>query len=100
VAMTPRPHGFDFSVFDFIWEEIKSILESPLKSCGYAPYIMHMIERVSGRTFGYDKEHQPLRIKSDLKTPMEEIRATTPRASPPRATRRRGQQGDKSPSPI
>jgi hypothetical protein len=35
VAMALRPHGFDlFLVFDFIWEEIKSISESPLKSSG------------------------------------------------------------------
>jgi hypothetical protein len=45
VAMTPRPHRFEFSMFDFIWGEIKAISESSLKSCGYAPYIMHMIER-------------------------------------------------------
>jgi hypothetical protein len=63
VAMAPRSHGFDFSVFDFLWEEIKAISENPLKSCGYAPYIMHMIEKVSGHTFGCDKEHQPLKIK-------------------------------------
>jgi hypothetical protein len=99
VAMA-RPHGFDFSVFDFIWEEIKVISESPLKSCGYAPYIMHMIERVSGRTFGCDKEHQPLRIKNDLRAPVEERRAATPRSSPPRVSRGRGWQGDKSLSPI
>jgi hypothetical protein len=48
VAMAPRPHGFEFSVFHFIWGEIKAISESPLKNCGYAPYIMHMIERVMG----------------------------------------------------
>jgi hypothetical protein len=47
VAMAPRPHGFNFSMFDFIWEEIKAISESPLKSCEYAPYIMHMIESVT-----------------------------------------------------
>jgi hypothetical protein len=47
----------------FIWEEIKAILESPLKSCRYAPYIIHMIERVTDRTFGYDKEYHPLWIK-------------------------------------
>jgi rRNA pseudouridine-1189 N-methylase Emg1 (Nep1/Mra1 family) len=51
VAMGPRPHGFDFSVFDFIWEEIMAISESPLKSCGCASYIMHKIERVIGWTF-------------------------------------------------
>jgi hypothetical protein len=55
VAMAPRPHGFEFSMFDFTWGEINATSESPLKSCGYAPYIMHMIERVTGRTFRYDK---------------------------------------------
>jgi hypothetical protein len=44
VVMAPRLHGFDFCVFDFIWEEIKTISKNPLKSCGYAPYIMHIIE--------------------------------------------------------
>jgi hypothetical protein len=37
------PNGLKFSVFDFIWEEIKAISDSPLKSCGYAPFIMHLI---------------------------------------------------------
>jgi hypothetical protein len=87
-------------LFDFIWEEIKAISESPLKSCGYAPYIVHMIERVIGWTFGYDKEHHPLRIKNDLRALVEERRAAAPRSSPPRATRGRGLQGDKPPSPI
>jgi hypothetical protein len=92
VATAPHPHGFKFSVFDFIWVgEIKAISESPLKSCGYAPYIMHIIERVMGQTFGYDKEHHPLWIKNDL---------SSHRCSPPRAARGRGQPRDKSPSPI
>jgi hypothetical protein len=65
-------------------------LENPLKSCGYAPYIMHMIKRVMGRTFGYDKEHHPLRIKNDLRAHVEERTATTPCSSPPRAARGRG----------
>jgi hypothetical protein len=98
--MAHCPHGFEFSVFDFIWREIKTISESPLKSYGYAHYIMHMIERVMGRTFGYDKEHHPLWIKNDLRAPVEERRAVAPRSSPPRAARGRGWQGDKPPSPI
>jgi hypothetical protein len=61
---------------------------------------MHMIERLSGRTFRYDKEHYPLWIKNDLRAPVEDRRVATPRASPPRADRGRGQQGDKPPSPI
>jgi hypothetical protein len=43
-AMVNNSNGFKFCVFDFIWEEIKAISEIPLKSYGYAPYIMHMIE--------------------------------------------------------
>jgi hypothetical protein len=71
----PHRHGFDFSVFDFIWKEIKAISENPLKNCGYAPYIMHMFERVTGRTFEHDKEHHPLRIKNDLRAHVEDRRA-------------------------
>jgi hypothetical protein len=91
-AMTPNANGFEFSVFDFIWEEIKAISENPLKSCGYAPYIIHMIERVTARTFFCEKEHHPLRIKNDLRAPMEVKRAAALRSSPPRAARGRGQQ--------
>jgi hypothetical protein len=98
--MAPHPQGFEFYIFDFIWGEIKAISESPLKSCGYAPYIMLMIERVMGQTFGYDKEHHLLWIKNDLRAPVEERRAAAPHSSPPRAARGRGQQGDKPPSPI
>jgi hypothetical protein len=91
VAMAPRPHEFEFSMFDFIWGEIKVISKIPLKSCEYAPYVMHMIERVMGRTFGYDMEHHHLWIKNDLRAPVEEKRVAAPRSSPPRAARGRGQ---------
>lgn len=40
--------------------------ERPLKGCGFAPYIMHMIEHVTGHTFEYDKPHKALRIVADL----------------------------------
>jgi hypothetical protein len=76
VDMAPRPHRFDFCVFDFIWEEIKAISKSPLKNCGYAPYIIHMIERVTAHTFGCDKEHHEILHHLELL------------------------EGDKSPSPI
>jgi hypothetical protein len=100
-SMAPNTNGFEFSVFDFIREEIKAISKNHLKSCGYAPYIMHMIERVTGHTFDYDKEHHPLRIKNDLMAPMEDRRAAAPRgSSPPSVARGRRQQSDKPPSPI
>jgi hypothetical protein len=31
-AMAPNANEFEFSVFNFIWEEIKAISENPLKS--------------------------------------------------------------------
>jgi hypothetical protein len=75
-------------------------MENPLKSCGYAFYLMHMIKRVTARTFFYEKEHHPLWIKNDLRAPMEESRPAAPHSSPPRASRGRGQPRDKPPSPI
>jgi hypothetical protein len=99
-AMASNANAFEFSIFDFIWEEIKAITENTLKSCGYAPYLIHMIERVTGRLFFCEKEHHPLRIENDLRAPVEDRRAAAPRSSPPRAARGRGQQGDKPPSPI
>jgi hypothetical protein len=80
--------------------EIKTISESPLKTCEYAPYNMHMIERVTSRTFGYDKKHHLLWNKNDLRAPVEERRAATHCSAPPKAARGRGQQGDKHPFPI
>jgi hypothetical protein len=59
-----------------------------------------MIERVTGRTFGYGKEHHPLRIKNDLRAPVEERRVAAPRSSPPRGARGRGKTRDKPSSPI
>jgi hypothetical protein len=78
VAMAPNANGFVFSIFDFIWEEIKAISENPLKSCGYALYLMHRIERVIAHTFFCEKEHHPLRIKNDLRAPVEDRRAAAP----------------------
>lgn len=41
------PDAQEFSVFDFIWCEIKSVSESPLKGYGFATYIMYLIEQVT-----------------------------------------------------
>jgi hypothetical protein len=61
---------------------------------------MHMIERVTAHTFLCEKKHHLLRIKNDLRAPVEDTRAVVPHSSPPRDTRGRGQQRDKHPSPI
>jgi hypothetical protein len=57
---------------------------------------------VTDTTFLCEKEHHPLRIKNDLKAPVEDRRVAAghPVSLPPRAARRSGQQGDKPPSPI
>jgi hypothetical protein len=88
------------SFFYFILDEIKAISENLLKTCGYVPYLMHMIERVIARTFLCEKKHHPLRIKNDLRASVEDTRSVAPHSSPPRATRERGQQRDKPSSPI
>jgi hypothetical protein len=85
-AMAPNANGFEYSVFDFIWEEIKAILENPL---------MHMIERVAAQIFFCEKEHHHLRIKNDLRPLVEESTTVAPHSSPPRDARGRGQPRDK-----
>jgi hypothetical protein len=94
-VMAPNANGFEFSVFDFIWKEIKAISKNSLKSCGYAPYLMHMIERVTAQTFFCEKEHHLLWIKNDLRASVEDLRAAVLHSSPPRAARGRGQPRDK-----
>jgi hypothetical protein len=39
------------SVMDFMWEEIKVISMNPQKTCGFASYLMFIIEDVTGRSF-------------------------------------------------
>jgi hypothetical protein len=50
-----------FSVIDYIWEEIKGISLNPQKNCGFAPYLMLIIEDVTNRSFSKDGFHMPLR---------------------------------------
>jgi hypothetical protein len=99
-TMAPNANEFEFSIFDFIWEEINAISENPLKSCGYAPYLMYMIERVIAQIFFCEKEHHPLQIKNDLRAPVDDSRAAAPHSPPPRDARGRGQPRDKPLSPI
>jgi hypothetical protein len=99
-AMAPNTNGFEFSIFDFIWKEIKVISKNSLKSCGYTSYLMHMIEMVTTQIFFCEKVHHLLRIKNDLRALVEESRAAVPYSSPPRVARGRGQPRDKPPSPI
>ena len=60
-ALTPSEP--EFSVFDYIWEEIKSISETPQKYCGYGAYLMYMINHKTNKRFEYDYVHTPIDIK-------------------------------------
>jgi hypothetical protein len=46
-----RSGALEFSVGDFIWQEIKHLSEDPKKICSYNPYIMFMIEKVAKTEF-------------------------------------------------
>jgi hypothetical protein len=75
-----RDGASSFSVIDFIWEEIKGISMNPQKTCGFAPYLMFMIEYVTNRSFPKDEFHMPIRpIPS--KEPIVPLAQVT---SPPR----------------
>ena len=50
-----------FSVGDFIWQEIKNLSENPQKICSYNPYIMFMIRKRTGTSSPRDVSHNPLR---------------------------------------
>jgi hypothetical protein len=51
----------EFSVGDFIWQEIKHLSDDPKKICSYSPYIMYMIEKVAKTEFPKNVTHKPLK---------------------------------------
>jgi len=61
LALTPSEP--EFSVFDYIWEEIKSISETPQKCCGFGAYLMFMIDQKTHKRCDYI--HPPVDIKKD-----------------------------------
>jgi hypothetical protein len=72
-----------FSVMDFVWEEIKGTSMNPQKTCGFAPYIMFMIEDVTNRTFQKDGFHMRIRptpSKKPIVPPAQVF--SPPRADP------------------
>jgi hypothetical protein len=56
-----RDGSLPLSVLDFVWEEIKSISMNPQKTCGFAPYLMFIIEDVTGRSFAKEGKHTSFR---------------------------------------
>lgn len=55
-----------FSVSRYIWNKIHDASEDLVKSLPYAPYIMHIIEQVSGIRFPTNTRHQLLKITNKV----------------------------------
>jgi hypothetical protein len=70
-----------FSMIDYIWEEINGISLNPQKNCGFAPYLMFIIEDVTGRSFSKEGIHMPFRPNPTKKPLIPPARVS----SPPRA---------------
>ena len=62
-----------FSISRYIWKKIHDATEDPVKHLPYAPYIMHVIEQVSGIRFPIDSQHNLLKIsnKTSVSTARE-----------------------------
>jgi hypothetical protein len=63
-----RDGASPLSVMDFVWEEIKDISLNPQKICGFAPFLMFIIEDVT-RSFPKDGKHMPF-SPSPTKKPL------------------------------
>ena len=51
-----------FSINRYIWNKIHDASEDPMRHLPYAPYLMHVIEQVSGIRFPTDSSHKVLKI--------------------------------------
>ena len=58
------PGGRPFNVFNYIWNELRRVMDDSRKHLPYAPYIMYMIERITKITFPKDVKHEALHIRS------------------------------------
>jgi hypothetical protein len=77
-----------FNVFEYIMGEIWNIATNLLRSCGFAPYIQHMIKVVTMEKFYKDSKHEPLHptVPKDPRT----HRASSLAPVAPRTTRSDG----------
>jgi hypothetical protein len=68
---------------DFVWEEIKGISLNPQKICGLAPYLMFIIEDVTGKTFPKEGKHMPFKPNPTKKPLIPPAQVSSlPRADP------------------
>jgi hypothetical protein len=75
------PNQNEFSVFDFIWEEIIIYLVSPKMGYHYASYIFAVIKEVTGVEILTDKGHQVYKPKKGHLEHLHKIGSHAPRHS-------------------
>jgi hypothetical protein len=68
LMVASRSGAPEFSVGDFIWQEIKHLSEDPKKICSYSPYIMYMIEKVAKTEFLKNVTHKSLKLNLSKNT--------------------------------
>jgi hypothetical protein len=76
-----------FDEFDYIMDEIWNIAINPLRSCGFAPYIMCMMKVVAHERFYKDVEHEPLCPTVPKDPRSHHTSSTPPTVAPTRTTR-------------
>jgi hypothetical protein len=84
-----------FDVFDYIIDEIWNIAINPQRSCGFALYIMCVIETVAHERFYKDVAHELLR-PTVLKDPSSRRTSPPPDVAPTRTTRSGGASSSSS----
>jgi hypothetical protein len=87
-----------FDVFEYIVDEIWNIATNPLRYCGFALYIHHMIEVVAKEKFYKDVAHEPLHlaVPKDLRT--HRASSSAPLVVPSRTTCSGGASSAPSPN--
>jgi hypothetical protein len=76
-----RDEAPPFSMIDYIWKEIKDISLNSQKNCVFTPYLMFLIEDVTGRSFQKEGIHMPFKL-NPIKKPLI---PSAQISSPPRA---------------
>ena len=60
--------GDKFNIPQFIWHELRLVMEDGRKGLPYAPYLMFLIERVIGISFPKDRMHTIYKIEKTQPT--------------------------------
>jgi hypothetical protein len=76
------PDGEKFNVGRFIWVQLAYAMDDARRSLPYAPYLMFMIERVSGSIFPKDGFHTVYNIEK-----TQSYAAATEKVAPPEVVR-------------